>query len=78
VPGDTQIKQLLTKIEHEYSVQQMRNASSSPVKNKLNCRSISIKEVFEICDHSELVANVLTDYMEVVVTADKGTEKAIK
>lgn len=52
-------------------MQQMRLGKSSPVKRKLTCNSISIKEVFEICDQSQLVNNVLTDFMEVVVTASR-------
>lgn len=32
-----------------------------------------MKEVFEVCDHRSLVSDVLTDYMEVTVLADKKT-----
>ena len=45
--------------------------SSLQSKHKIRCRSIYLKDVFEICNHKSLINDVLTDYMEVLIVADK-------
>jgi len=69
VPEEASIKQLFAKVEHEYSVQQTRVAQENTPKPKVRCLSIFLREVFEICDHRTPVKNLLTDYMEVSITA---------
>lgn len=51
VPGNATVAQLLVKVEQAYAMQQMRFALGSADKHKVTCLTISIKEVFEICDH---------------------------
>jgi len=71
VPGDSTVTQLLSKVEQEYALQQHRLTREHPVR--LKCQSIYIKEVFEVCDHRSLVADVLTDYIEVTIFAERTT-----
>jgi hypothetical protein len=41
----------------------------------VQCRSVFIKEVFEICDHRSLVRDVLSDFMEVTIVAVNSATK---
>lgn len=41
---------------------------------RIVCKSIAIREVFEICDHATRVGDILTDYMEVAIQATKATQ----
>lgn len=44
---------------------------SLQAKYKIRCRSIFLKEVFEICNHKSLVKEFLTDYIEVLIIGEK-------
>jgi hypothetical protein len=69
VPADFTVAQLLGKVEQEHALLQQRLTGEHT--GKLKCRTIFIKEVFEVCDHRALVSDVFTDYMEVTINADK-------